>query len=142
MASKKRPKGTAASKRKAAKRKTAKRKPPRRAAKKGTAKRATAKRASAKKATAKNAAAKRATGRKSRRKSAAKFVARRGRAVAKAVKTKAQQGLEVAKEGLDRLKATTTNLVEEVKERIAGVEGERVPPPPPPPDEPFAYDTR
>ncbi len=69
-------------------------------------------------------------------------MARQGRAVAKAVKTKAQQGLEVAKEGLDRLKATTTNLVEEVKERIAGVEGERVPPPPPPPDEPFAYDTR
>ena len=71
----------------------------------------------------------------------ARSATRRGRAVAKAVKVKAQHGLEVAKEGLDRLKATTSSLMEEVKERIAGAEGERRPPPPPP-EEPFAFDTR
>jgi hypothetical protein len=41
------------------------------------------------------------------------------RTVAKAVGTKARQGLEVAHEGLKRLKATTSHLVEEVKEKLA-----------------------
>jgi hypothetical protein len=36
------------------------------------------------------------------------------------VQKRARQGLEVAREGLDRIKATTTNLVDEVKDRIGG----------------------
>ena len=72
----------------------------------------------------------------------AKSATRRGRAVAKTVKTKAQQGLEVAKEGLERLKATTSSLAEGVKERlVVHDEGER-PSPPPPAEEPFGYDAR
>ena len=34
------------------------------------------------------------------------------------VQEKARQGLEVAKDGLERLKTSTAHLVEEVKERI------------------------
>jgi hypothetical protein len=34
------------------------------------------------------------------------------------VQEKARQGLEVAKDGLERLKTSTVHLVEEVKERI------------------------
>jgi hypothetical protein len=44
--------------------------------------------------------------------------ARRGRTVARAVKAKARQGIEVAREGFDRLKSTTTTLVEDVKDRL------------------------
>jgi hypothetical protein len=36
------------------------------------------------------------------------------------VQKKARQGLDVAREGLDRIKATTTHLVDEVKDRIGG----------------------
>jgi hypothetical protein len=49
----------------------------------------------------------------------------RGRGVAAAVQKRARQGLDVAKEGLDRIKSTTTHLVEEVKERIGGAEEPR-----------------
>jgi hypothetical protein len=41
------------------------------------------------------------------------------------VQKRARQGLEVAREGLDRIKATTTHLVDEVKERIGGSDDAR-----------------
>ena len=65
-----------------------------------------------------------ARGKPATRKSAARPAARRSRAkrasqrVATAVKAKARQGLEVAQEGLDRLKATSSHLVEELKEKL------------------------
>jgi hypothetical protein len=41
------------------------------------------------------------------------------------VQKRARQGLDVAREGLDRIKATTTHLVEEVKDRISGADEPR-----------------
>ena len=38
------------------------------------------------------------------------------------VEEKARQGLDVAREGLERIKQTTVNLVEDVKERIGNRE--------------------
>jgi hypothetical protein len=62
------------------------------------------------------------------------------------VQAKARQGLEVAREGLDRLKDTTTHLVEEVKERIGRTEEPREPREPEPSygtfDEETRYDSR
>jgi hypothetical protein len=49
----------------------------------------------------------------------------RVRKVTKVVKEKARQGLEVAKDGLERLKTSTAHLVEEAKERIGGEEEPR-----------------
>ena len=54
------------------------------------------------------------------KKSTAKRAAGRKRVqrVRAAVKEKARQGLDVAREGLERIKQTTVNLVDEVKQRI------------------------
>jgi hypothetical protein len=55
------------------------------------------------------------------------------------VRKKARQGLDVAREGLDRIKATTTHLVDEVKGRIGGVDEPR---PAETPEGGFDQDTR
>jgi hypothetical protein len=55
------------------------------------------------------------------------------------VRKKARQGLDVAREGLDRIKATTTHLVDEVKDRIGGADEPR---PAETPEDGFGQDTR
>jgi hypothetical protein len=118
MATRKRSKKTAGTKRTTTRRKTTSRKAATRSAagrkSAGSRKRARGGRQTTAKATKRN---RRSTLAKSTVRAARK-AAQGGRAVAKVVKAGAQQGLEVAKGGLDRLKTTTATLVEGVKERI------------------------
>ena len=101
----------------AAKRKSTKRSAPskRKAASRKAATRKSATRTSARK---KSAAARASTRKSAGRKSATRKPAARVRKVTKVVQAKARQGLELAKDGLERLKTSTAHLVEEVKERI------------------------
>jgi hypothetical protein len=55
------------------------------------------------------------------------------------VQKRARQGLDVAREGLDRIRATTTQLVDEVKDRIGGADESR---PVETPEDGFDQDTR
>jgi hypothetical protein len=78
----------------------------------------------AKRAARKPAARKSALRKGTVRKSTVRKSAKRVRA---AVEKKARQGLDVAREGLERLKQSTVSLIGEVKERITG-EGDAAPP--------------
>lgn len=76
-------------------------------------------------ATKRKAAGPKTAGRKAAgRETAAKPSATKRRRVTTAVKATARRGLDVAKEGLGRIKSATTHLVEEVRERLAGAEDE------------------
>ena len=83
-----------------------------------------AKRAARKPAARKSAVRKGAVRKSAVRKSTVRKSAKRVRA---AVEKKARQGLDVAREGLERLKQSTVPLIGEVKERITG-EGDAAPP--------------
>ncbi len=76
-----------------------------------------AKRAARKPAARKSAVRKSALRKSTVRKSTVRKSAKRVRA---AVEKKARQGLDVAREGLERLKQSTVSLIGEVKERLAG----------------------
>jgi len=76
-----------------------------------------AKRAAQKPAARKSAVRKSALRKSTVRKSTVRKSAKRVRA---AVEKKARQGLDVAREGLERLKQSTVSLIGEVKERLAG----------------------
>ena len=76
-----------------------------------------AKRAAQKPAARKSAVRKSALRKSTARKSTVRKSAKRVRA---AVEKKARQGLDVAREGLERLKQSTVSLIGEVKERLAG----------------------
>jgi hypothetical protein len=90
--------------------------------KKARPKKAAKRPAARKPAGRKAATAKRA---KSSPKSSSKPTSKRRKRVQRVravVQEKARQGLDVAREGLERIKQTTVNLVEEVKERIGNRE--------------------
>jgi hypothetical protein len=99
------------------------------AVRKGTASKGVARR-SASRAGASRASGSRASGRrkttsttrKSSRKGGRKASAVRPKVqrVRAAVEAKARQGLGLAREGFERIKQTTVNLVEDMKERIGG----------------------
>jgi hypothetical protein len=72
----------------------------------------------------KSASRKSASRKAAKRKPAAKPSATRRRRVATAVKATARRGLDVAKEGLGRIKSATSHLVEEVRDRFTGDEAE------------------
>jgi len=77
----------------------------------------------------KSATAKRATRQPAARKSPPKSAPKprkRVQRVRAVVEKKARQGLDVAREGLERIKQTTGSLVEEVKDRIGNREETRV----------------
>jgi hypothetical protein len=83
---------------------------------KKSAKRA-ARKPAARKPARKSAVRKGAVRKSTVRKSTVRKSAKRVRA---AVEKKARQGLDVAREGLERLKQSTVSLIGEVKERLAG----------------------
>jgi hypothetical protein len=126
MARKKKARPKKAAKRPAA-RKSAARKS---AARKLAARRSAARKgATGKAATRKSATTKRATRRSAAKKSAPKpssKTRKRVQRVRAVVEEKARQGLDVAREGLERIKQTTVSLVEEVKDRIGHREETRI----------------
>ena len=91
--------------------------PPKKAAKRPAARKSAARKS--KRATRQPAA------RKSSPKSAPK-ARKRVQRVRAVVEEKARQGLDVAREGLERIKQTTVSLVEEVKDRIGHRDETRV----------------
>jgi hypothetical protein len=113
--------------RKSAARKSAARKS---AARKSTARRSAARKgATRKSATRKSATAKRATRQPAAKKFSPKSATKarkRVQRVRAVVEEKARQGLDVAREGLERIKQTTVHLVEEVKDRIGHRDETRV----------------
>jgi hypothetical protein len=97
--------------------------PKKKAGSKKAAKRPAAKPSGTKRPVARKSAARKSTRKQGTRKSTARpstAKPRRARRVRAVVKEKARQGIEVAREGLERIKQSTFTLVEEVKERIAG----------------------
>jgi len=84
-----------------------------------------AKRPAARKSAARKSAARKPAARKSSPKAAPK-VRKRVQRVRAVVEEKARQGLDVAREGLERIKQTTVSLVEEVKDRIGNRDETRV----------------
>ena len=126
MATKKKARPKKARKRSAAGKSTARKS----AARKSAARKPAARKGRARKAgTRKTATAKRASRQPAARKSPTKSSPKprkRVQRVRAVVEEKARQGLDVAREGLERLKQTTAHLVEEVKDRIGNREEVRV----------------
>lgn len=123
MATKKKARPKKARKRSAAGKSTARKSAARKSARRPAARKGGARKA----ATRKSATAKRATRKsaKSATKSSLK-PRKRVQRVRAVVEEKARQGLDAAREGLERIKQTTAHLVEEVKDRIGSREEIRI----------------
>ena len=113
-----------ATKKKTGRKKAARKGPVRKGVARGSTSRAGASRASGSRASGRREAT--STTRKSTRKTGRKASTVRPKVqrVRAAVEKKARQGLGLAREGFERIKQTTVSLVEDVKERISGGEGE------------------